>query len=116
MTFTGALTILGYAVMPYLWLVILFLLVFFALQISARLRGYRCLKYPKALSLGLSALIGLSGLLWIPAITHSRLAYVASLFDWVAMLGALLGLTLLAFLLIHPASYLFKGKKYQPHH
>ena len=108
MTFTGALTILGYAIMPYLWLVILLLLVFLALQITARLRGYRCLSQPKGLSLALSALVGLSGLLWIPALTHSRLAYVATLFDWVAMLGALLGLALLAFLLIHPASYLLQ--------
>ncbi|SDU38626.1 hypothetical protein [Halopseudomonas salegens] len=114
MTFTGALTILGYAVMPYLWLITLLLAVFFALQVVARLRGYRFLQHRKGLSLLLAALTGLSGLLWIPALTHSRLAYVASTFDWVAMLGALLGVTLLAFVLIHPASYLLRKQPVKP--
>ncbi|TVP88055.1 MAG: hypothetical protein EA348_11700 [Pseudomonadaceae bacterium] len=110
MTLTGALTILGYAIMPYLWLILLLLATFIGLQITARLCGYRMWQHRMGVSLLLSVLVGLSGLLWIPAMTHSQLAYVATVFDWVAMIGALMGLALVAFMLIHPASYLF-GRK-----
>ena len=113
MTFTGALTILGFALMPYLWLLVALLIALVGVQTLARLRGYLLRQFAKGSSLALAVVVGLSGLLWIPAFTHSRLAYVASAFDWIAMLGALLGLAVLAFVLLHPALYLLSGSSAQ---
>ena len=111
MTIQGALTILMYALAPFLWLIVAGVGVLVIAQLVARLRGYRTLHY-RCLGANLAALaIGLSGLWWIPLFTHSRLAYVATLFDWVAMIGAVIGLAVAAWLVLHPLSYLVRGPR-----
>ncbi|SEG11591.1 hypothetical protein [Billgrantia desiderata] len=110
MTVTGALTILWYALAPFLWLMAAGAALLVAVQGLAHLRGYRILGY-RCPAANLAAIaVGLSGLWWIPLFTQSRLAYVTSVFDWVALLGALIGLTVIAWLLLHPLSYLLRGK------
>ncbi|WP_416137883.1 hypothetical protein ACM26W_15550 [Halomonas sp. HK25] len=109
MTIQGALTILMYALAPFLWLIVAGVGLLLAVQLVARLRGYHALGY-RCLGANLAALaVGLSGLWWIPAFTNSRLAYVATLFDWVAMVGAVIGLTVAAWLVLHPISYLMRA-------
>ncbi|MCE8037516.1 MAG: DUF5368 family protein [Halomonadaceae bacterium] len=110
MTITGALTILWYALAPFLWLMAAGVALLVAVQVLAHLRGYRILGY-RCLAANLAAIAaGLSGLWWIPLFTHSRLAYVASVFDWIALIGALAGLAAVAWLLLHPLSYLLRSR------
>ncbi|EWH03315.1 hypothetical protein [Halomonas sp. BC04] len=113
MTIQGALTILMYALAPFLWLIVAGLALLVVIQLVARLRGYRALAY-RCLGANLAALaVGLSGLWWIPAFTNSRLAYVATAFDWVALIGAMVGLAIAAWLVLHPLSYLLRGRQIQ---
>ncbi|MBB3331497.1 apolipoprotein N-acyltransferase [Halomonas campaniensis] len=112
MTIQGALTILMYALAPFLWWILGALAVLVLVQLVARLRGYRALHY-RCLGTNLASLaVGLSGLWWIPAFTHSKLGYVATAFDWVAMIGAVIGLTIAAWLVLHPLSYLVRAPRY----
>ncbi|WP_299315795.1 hypothetical protein [uncultured Halomonas sp.] len=111
MTIQGAFTILMYALAPFLWLIVAGVVVLVAVQLIARLSGYRTLGY-RCLGANLAALlVGLSGLWWIPAFTNSQLGYVATAFDWVAMMGAVIGLAIAAWLVLHPLSYLVRGKR-----
>lgn len=113
MTIQGVLTILMYALAPFLWLIVVGVSLLAAIQLVARLRGYKALYY-RCLGANLAALsVGLSGLWWIPFFTHSRLAYVATTFDWVALVGAMFGLTIAAWLVLHPLSYLLRGNRKQ---
>jgi len=110
MSIAGVLTILGYALAPFLWLIVGGLVLLVAIHALAYWRGYRLFAY-RCLGTHLAALVvGLSALWWLPLLTRSQLAYVATLFDWVAMLGAIVGVALLAWLLLHPLSYLLRGK------
>lgn len=111
MTIQGSLTILMYALAPFLWLIVGGVGLLVVVQLIARLRGYGALRY-RCKGANLAALaIGLSGLWWIPAFTNSQLAYVATLFDWAAMIGAVIGLAIAAWLVLHPLSYLVRGKR-----
>ena len=111
MTIQGALTILMYALAPFLWLIVAGLVVLVAVQLAARLRGYAALRY-RCLGANLASLaVGLSGLWWIPAFTNSKLGYVATVFDWVALIGAVIGLAVAAWLVLHPLSYLVRGQR-----
>ncbi|QTF92137.1 hypothetical protein [Halomonas sp. BM-2019] len=111
MTLQGTLTILMYALAPFLWLILGGVGLLVVVQLVARLRGYRTLRY-RCLGANLAALaVGLSGLWWIPAFTHSQLRYVATAFDWVAMIGAVVGLAIAAWLVLHPLSYLVRGRR-----
>lgn len=112
MTIQGSLTILMYALAPFLWLIVAGVATLVAVQLIARLRGYRTFghrcKWAKLASLA----VGLSGLWWIPLFTNSRLGYVTTLFDWVAMAGAVIGLAFAAWLVLHPLSYLVHAPRY----
>lgn len=111
MTIQGALTILMYALAPFLWLIMAGVAALVAVQLVARLRGYGALRY-RCLGANLAALaVGLSGLVWIPAFTNSSLGFVMTAFDWVAMIGALVGLAVAAWLMLHPLSYLVRGQR-----
>ncbi|MCE8017621.1 DUF5368 family protein [Halomonas sp. MCCC 1A17488] len=110
MTMTGILTILMYALAPFLWLIVTSVVLLLTVQLLAHLRGYRILGY-RCLGANLAAIaVGLTGLWWIPLFTHSRLAYVASVFDWIALIGALFATAILAWLVLHPLSFLLRGK------
>lgn len=109
MTVTGALTILMYALAPFLWVIVAGLLLLGGIQIVAHLRGYRIHAH-HCMAANIAAIaVGLTGLWWIPLLTHSRLAYVTSVFDWIALSGAVIGLALVAWLLLHPLSYLLRA-------
>ncbi|GEM_PF-747156 len=112
MTIQGALTILMYTLAPFLWLIVGAAGVLVVVQLVAHLRGYRIFHY-RCLGANLAALaVGISGLWWIPLFTNSRLTYVATLFDWVAMIGAVVGLAIAAWLVLHPLSYLVRAPRY----
>ncbi|MFC2990566.1 hypothetical protein [Halomonas tibetensis] len=112
MTIQGALTILMYALAPFLWMIVGAGGVLVVVQLVARWRGYQTLQY-RCLGANLAALaVGLSGLWWIPVFTHSQLGYVATAFDWVAMIGAIIGLTIAAWLVLHPLSYQVRARRY----
>ncbi|MBD3896375.1 hypothetical protein IEI94_10980 [Halomonas sp. ML-15] len=111
MTIQGALTILIYALAPFLWLIVAGVALLVTIQLVARLRGYRTFSY-RCLGANLAALAaGLTGLWWIPAFTNSQLAYVVTAFDWVALIGAVIGLAIAAWLILHPLSYLLRGRR-----
>ncbi|PMR73368.1 DUF5368 family protein [Billgrantia endophytica] len=111
MTFSGALTILMYALTPFLWPIAAGVVALVVVHLLARLRGYRMMAYrcPGASLAAMAA--GVSALWWIPAFTHSRLAYVSSVFDWVAMIAAIIGMSLVVWLALHPFSYLLRGRR-----
>ncbi len=111
MTIQGAFTILMYALAPFVWLIVAGVVVLVAVQLVARLRGYAALGY-RCLGTNLVAVaVGLSGLWWIPAFTNSQLGYVTTAFDWVAIIGAVVGLAIVAWLVLHPLSYLVRGQR-----
>ncbi len=110
MTITSVLTILQYAIAPYLWLVVVAVAVLIAAQLLARMGGYRYSRHRSLVAHVVAAVAGLSGLAWIPAFTNSRLEYVATAFDWVAMTGAIVGLAVFVLLVIHPVSYLLGSR------
>lgn len=112
MTIQGAVTILMYALAPFLWLIVGAVGVLVVVQLMARLRGYRTFQY-RCQGANLVALAaGISGLWWIPLFTNSQLGFVATLFDWAAMIGALVGLAIAAWLVLHPLSYLVRAPRY----
>jgi len=111
MSIAGVLTILWYALAPFLWLIVAGLALLETIQAVAHLRGYRLFAY-RCLGANLAALaVGLSALWWIPLLTRSQLAYIATVFDWVALLAAVFGVMLVAWLLLHPLSFLLRGAK-----
>lgn len=110
MTIASILTIVQYALAPYLWLIVLAAVVLLGAQVIARLGGYRYLRHKSAVANGLALVAGLSGLAWIPAFTHSQLAYVATTFDWVVMIAAIIGVAIFALLVFHPLSYLLRAR------
>lgn len=113
MTLSGILTILMYALAPFWWPIAAGTLTLAALHLLARRRGYRIRAYrcPGASLAALAA--GVSALWWAPAVTHSRLTYVNSAFDWAAMIAVIIGVALIAWLVLHPLGYLLRGR--QPH-
>lgn len=108
MTFSGALTILMYTITPYAWWLIAGAAVLIVVHIGAYLRGYQMTQYRCNAALIASILIGLSAIAWLPIMTNSQLSYVATAFDWVALIGGVVGIFVLAYLILHPASYLIR--------
>ncbi|CAM3992258.1 hypothetical protein VRRI112168_09460 [Vreelandella rituensis] len=110
MTIYGTLIVLMYALAPFVWWLMAGITFLIALHIIAYLRGYQLTQYRCYPALVIAALIGLSSLLWIPWLTHSQLSYIATVFDWVALIGAMVGVFVLAFLALHPLSYLVRER------
>lgn len=114
MSIAGVLTILWYALAPFIWLIVAGLMLLVAIQTIAHLRGYRLFAY-RCLGANFAALVvGVFAFWWVPLLTRSRLAYVTTLFDWVALLGAVFSVMLVAWLLLHPLSFLLRGAKRDP--
>lgn len=111
MTLSSILTILMYALAPYIWLIIATLALLLAIHLFAYLRGYQVTKHRCLLATGAAALIGLSAVFWVPWLTSSEFSHINTLFDWVAAIGSALGAFVVAYLLIHPLSYLFSAQK-----
>ncbi|HSH49896.1 MAG TPA: DUF5368 family protein [Halomonas sp.] len=110
-TFSGIFSVLSQALPPFLPLILTLLAVLVLVQLIARRRSYR-LSGHRCLPAGIVALlIGASALWWLPALTSSRLAFVATTVDWVALVAATLGIALFAWLVLHPLSYLVRGPR-----
>lgn len=108
MTISGMLTILMYALAPFMWLLIIGGIVVTGLHLLAYLRGYQITRYRHRPTTLLALILGLTAILWVPWLTHSTLNYVATLFDWIALSGAVIATFVLAFLILHPLSYLIR--------
>lgn len=110
MTIESTLTILMFALAPYAWWLVVGTCAFIALHFVAYLRGYQVTQYRCLIATALAALTGLSAVWWIPILTHSRLSYVATLVDWIALIGAIAAIFFLAFLVLHPLSFLVRER------
>ncbi|MEQ5802977.1 hypothetical protein [Halomonas sp. H10-9-1] len=113
MTFSlaGILAVLSHALPPFLPLILAILAVLALAQLAGRLRGYRLIDYRCRAADGIALLVGLSTLWWLPVLTHSRLAFVATATDWAALIAAALGVALITWLVLHPLSYLVRGSR-----
>lgn len=108
MTLAGIVTILMYALAPFVWLILAGAVVVAGLHLFAYLRGYQITHHHSLLALVLAALVGLTAFVWVPWFTTSSLNYVATLFDWVALIGAAIATFIVALLVLHPLSYLIR--------
>ena len=106
MSIGGMLTILMYALAPFIWLIIIGLVIIIGLHLLAYLRGYQVTHHRSHLATLFALLIGLTAILWVPWFTHSTLGYVATVFDWVALVGAAAATFVIALIILHPLSYL----------
>lgn len=98
MTLEQILTIMLYSLRPHLWLLVLALgALVVSLVIGRRRRGPR-----SGLVLPVSLLAGVAGALLAPTLTGSRLAYVATPVDWLALVGVGIGVAIYSFLLLAP--------------
>lgn len=107
----GILAVLSYAIPPFLPLILAVLALLAVTQLIAHLRGYRLASYRCTPAALVALLAGLSALWWLPALTSSRLAFVATATDWAALIAAALGVALIAWLVLHPLSYLVRGPR-----
>jgi len=98
MTFAGVLTIILYSLKPYWWLLLLLLIPLMLTQVTGwKKRGPR----PGWLYL-ICILAGIGAALAAPALTQSKLSYVATTTDWLSLLAVAIGAALYAFLLLSP--------------
>ncbi|AIA74198.1 DUF5368 family protein [Halomonas sp. XH26] len=108
MTIGGILTILMYTLAPFIWLLMIGLTIIIGLLLLAYLRGYQITHHHSHLASLLAVLIGLTAFLWVPWLTHSTLGYVATVVDWIALIGAAIATFVIAFITLHPLSYLIR--------
>lgn len=106
MSIGGMLTILMYALAPFMWLLIIGLMIIIGLHLLAYLRGYQITHHRSHLATLLALLVGLTAILWAPWLTHSTLDYVTTVFDWIALTGAVVATFVIALIILHPLSYL----------
>jgi len=98
MTFEGVITIILYSLKPYWWLLAALLVPLVLTQLSGwKKHGPR----PAFLYL-LCAAAGIGAALLAPALTLSRLSYVATTTDWLSLLAVALGAALYSYLLLSP--------------
>ena len=110
MSISSILTVLMYALEPFAWLIVAGVVILLAVHLLAYMRGYQITQYRCLLATSVAALIGLSAFFWVPWLTNSEFTYITSVFDWVAAIGSIIGAFVVAFLLLHPLSYLVKGQ------
>lgn len=110
MSLAGILTVVWYTIQPLLWLIVLALIVLVAAQLAGWSKGYRIRNTRQGLSWALALILGVAALLFAPAITGSKLSMVATVFDWVALVGLALGVVVYSWLVINPIIYL-TGKR-----
>jgi hypothetical protein len=98
MTFEGVITIILYSLKPYWWLLVLLLVPLVLTQLSGwKKHGPR----PGFLYL-LCAVVGIGAALVAPALTMSKLSYVATTTDWLSLLAVAVGVAIYCFLLLSP--------------
>lgn len=106
---SGILAVLAQAIPPFFPLIFTLLTVLILVQLIARMKHYatsdhRCL--PAAL---LAMIIGISTFWWLPLLTHSRLAFVNTITDWATLCLAAIAITIYAWLVLKPLSYLVRS-------
>lgn len=106
MSIGGMLTILMYALAPFMWLLIGGFLIMISVHLLAYLRGYQVTRHHSRFVTLVAIVIGLTAIVWVPWLTHSSLGYVATMFDWVALVGAAVATFAIALIILHPLSYL----------
>lgn len=111
MTITGIVTILMFALAPYIWFIVAGIVIIVVLHLSAYLRGYQITRHHSVIALLLAGLVGLTAYVWVPWLTHSKLDYVATVFDWVALTGAAIAAFIVALIVLHPLSYLIRDRR-----
>ncbi|WP_163574187.1 hypothetical protein [Halomonas faecis] len=109
-TLSGILAVLANALPPFLPLILAMVALLITVQLIGHLRGYRLVNHHCQLTAIVSLLVGISTLWWLPWLTHSRLAFVATLTDWAALIVAALGVAIVTWLVLHPLSYLVRGQ------
>lgn len=114
MSLTGILTVIWYTVQPLLWLISLALVVLLVAQLAGWVKGYRIRNTRQGLSWLIAIALGIVALLLAPAVTGSQLSMVATVFDWVGLIGLAIGVTIYSWLVINPLIYL-TGKQGSPH-
>lgn len=110
MTISGMLTILMYTLAPFVWLIISGLIIIFSLHLFAYINGYQIIRHRSRLSGLFAILFGLTAIAWVPWLTNSTLGYVATTFDWLALVASAIAISLIAYIIIHPLSYLISLK------
>ncbi|MGY4879071.1 DUF5368 family protein [Vreelandella aquamarina] len=110
MTISSMLTVLMYAVTPFIGFIVAGAVILGVLHLLAYVRGYQLTQYRCLAATGLAAVVGISALFWVPWLTNSQFAYISTPFDWIAAIGSVIGAFVLAFLAFHPLSYLIKDK------
>lgn len=106
MTLTGTLTVIGYSMLPWLWLLALLGVVLLVPQVLARIKGYG---FGAAWGPGarfMPPLAFVLAIFIIPLHTDSSLAYVNTWVDWLVLMGASLACAIYAWLVFHPLCYL----------
>lgn len=107
----GIFAVLAHAIQPFMTLILTIMVVLIAVQLVARLRSYRTKTHHCMPALIVALLGGLSAVWWLPVLTHSQLGFVTTIVDWLALTAAALGIALLAWLVLHPLSYLIRGPR-----
>lgn len=112
MSIGGMLTIMMYALAPFMWLLIIGFIVTIGLHLLAYLCGYQITHHRSHLATLLAIFLGLTSIIWVPWLTDSTLNYVATTFDWIALTGAAVATFTIALTILNPLSYLisFKSK------
>lgn len=106
MTLAGILTVVWFAIKPYLWLILIALAVLVAAQIAGRIKGYRCFSTQGRFAWTLGPIIGILAFIFMPGIFNSQFGYVATSFDWLALIGGSLGVTVYALMVLRPLCHL----------
>jgi len=101
MSIESILVVLYYSAKPYLWLIILLLLIpiiSYLVKLPVRLINSKI----NMLSLVIGVLVALAA----PSITYSKLAYVSTITDWASLFAVLVGAAIYAWITL---KLLFKG-------
>ncbi len=104
----GIFAVLSNAIPPFLPLILTALAVLIIVQLFARRRSYHLRAHRCIPTTIVALLTGLSAVWWVPVLTHSRLAFVTTAVDWLALIAAASGVALLTWLVVHPISYLVR--------
>ena len=110
-SFAGIFAVLSFAIQPFLVLILSVLAVLVIVQFIARRRRYQAGVYRCRAAAIVASLAGISAVWWLPALTHSRLTFVATVVDWLALIAAALAIALITWLVVHPLSYLVRGPR-----
>ncbi|GGE53512.1 hypothetical protein GCM10011533_02450 [Streptosporangium jomthongense] len=113
MTFSisGIFAVLSYAIQPFVTLILAVLAVLVIVQLVARSRHYRAGSHSCTPAAIVALLAGLATVWLLPMLTSSRVAFVTTVVDWLALIAASLGVALIVWLILHPLSYLVRGAR-----